>query len=720
MISPTHLLHRVRIALAACALTVLAGCVSTPSVNVPTGLDLPEKDQSGDGQTLDTGIEGRQTLNQTETPKVEGTWPSRSGVESDDALPPMNATPASINVQDVPVPAFANEVFGHLLGMNVSMTPQVSALQDLVTLRTQTRQPPQELFQLARQVLGEYGVTVTIEGTLVKLELATSGATTEPPLIISGRAAPQVPASHRPVFQLLELEVVSSTNAARWLQTLFGQELKISDESPLNSVLISGRASQVQQAVDALKVFDRPLMRGRISTRLEPAFMNAEELASRLIEVLNAQGYGANRMVGSSSSVIVLPIVSGNAVLVFASTREALDYAVSWARELDRPNQQAGTQSLFYYQVKNTKASELATILSGGSVGNAEASSNTATGAAGGGATPAPAPPRAAATSRSGGVQGQGQGALGNGTLQVDEPRNAIIYQGDPAQWERILTLIRQIDRAPRQVMIEVTIAEITLSDTQDTGINWFARHSTGRFNGNIWSGAGAGGEGGGSGGPGLTWLLDIGGQSRAVLTALATDNKANVLSTPRIMVKSGSEATMEVGDEIPTVSMTTSSNNTTGGTSNILQSIQYRKTGVLLTVKPTVYSGNRVDLDITQEVSQASDEAPSVSTAASAASPTIRNRSINTSLTLSDGQSIVMGGLVSNTQTDGNTGIPGLSKIPVLGHLFKSARKVTEKRELVVIIVPYIVEDDEQAATLGQAIIDGFEFIDLDRPLQP
>jgi len=721
MMSSLQLVHRLRIILATCALTVLAGCV-TPSVRVPSGLDLPEKDQSGDGQTLDTGIEGRQRLTQTDTPKVEGTWPSVSGAQTDTALPPMNANPASINVQDVPVPAFANEVFGNLLGLNLSMTPQVSALQDLVTLRTQTRQAPKELFQLARQVLGEYGVALSIEGSLVKLDIASGGSTSEPPLIISGRAAPQVPASHRPVFQLLELEVVSSTNAARWLQTLFGQELKVSDESMLNAVLINGRASQVQQAVDALKMFDRPLMRGRISTRLEPAFMNAEELAGRLIEVLNAQGYGANRMVGSSSSVIVLPIVSGNAVLVFANTRQALDYAVSWARELDRPNQQAGTQSLFYYQVKNTRASELATILSGGSVSNAEGSSSTTSSTAGGGTTPtaAASPPRATASRASSGVQGQGQGALGTGTLQVDEPRNAIIYQGDPAQWERILTLIRQIDRAPRQVMIEVTIAEITLSDTQDTGVNWFARHSSGRFNGNIWSGAGAGNDAGGSAGPGLTWLLDIGGQSRAVLTALATDNKANVLSTPRIMVKSGSEASMEVGDEIPTVSMTTSSGNQTGGTSNILQSIQYRKTGVILSVKPTVYSGNRVDLDITQEVSQASDEAPSVSTSASAASPTIRNRSLQTSLTLSDGQSIVMGGLVSNTQTDGNTGVPGLSKIPILGHLFKSTRKVTEKRELVVIIVPYIVEDDDQAATLGQAIIDGFEFIDLERPLQP
>jgi len=717
MIAPTHFIHRIRIGLMACALTVLAGCVTTPSVQVPAGLDLPEKERSGSEQTLDTGIEGRQTLTQTQTPKIEGTWSSVAGDRQDEVLPPMAGNPLSVNVQDVPVPAFANEVFGNLLGMNVSMSAQVSALQDLVTLRTQSRQAPRDLFRLARQVLGEYGVVVNVEGDLVKLEAAASGASTStmPPLIVSGRTLPQVPGSHRPVFQLLELDVVSSNDASRWLNTIFAQDIQVTEQVARNALLISGRPSQVQQAVEALRVFDRPLMRGRLSTRLEPAFVSASELASSLTNVLNVQGYATQSGV-SPASVIVM-VVSGNAVLIFAATQEALDYAVSWARELDRPNQQAGTQSLFYYQVKNTKASELATILSGGSVTSTESTSGGAVASgAGGGATPAPAPPR---TSAAGGASGQGNGVLGTGTLQVDEPRNAIIYQGEPAQWERIMNLIRQIDRAPRQVMIEVTIAEITLSSSQDTGVDWFATHGLGRFNGSIWSGGGAGGEGG-SGGPGLTWLLDIGGQNRAMLRALAQDSKVNILSTPRVLVKSGSEVSMEVGDEIPTVSMTTSSGNQTGGTSNLLQSIQYRKTGVILSVKPTVYSGNRVDIDITQEVSQASDEAPPVSTSASAASPTIRNRSITTSLTLSDGQSVVMGGLVSRDQSDANNGVPGLRKIPFFGHLFKSTRKVEERRELVLMIVPYIVEDDSQMATLSQAVIDGLELIDLEKPLLP
>jgi len=298
----------------------------------------------------------------------------------------------------------------------------------------------------------------------------------------------------------------------------------------------------------------------------------------------------------------------------------------------------------------------------------------------------------------------------------VDEPRNALIYQGEPAQWERMLTLVRQMDKAPRQVMIEVTIAEITLSNTTDVGFNWFATHGFGRFDGSIWSGAGSGGTGAPSVGTGLTWLLDVAGQNRVMLKAMAQDSRVNILSTPRLLVKSGSEASMDVGDEIPTVSMTTTSGQQTGGSTNLLQSIQYRKTGVLLKIKPTVYSDNRVDIDLTQEVSKASDEAPSQSTAASAASPTIRNRVINTSLTLKDGQTVVMGGLMSSDDSDGNTGVPLVKDIPLLGNLFKSRKKVTEKKELVLVIVPYIVENDDQATAVSQAIIDRLQYLDLEQ----
>lgn len=681
---------------AALCLTLLAGCATPPPVRVPLPLDLPAKTQAAENlRSENSGVQPDRRLTQTVTPRAGQTGPGTAGLHVNDVLPPMYGGPVSVNVQSVPVPIFANEVFGNLLDLNVSMDPAVTQLEELVTLRTDSRQKPEELYVLARQILAEYGVLVKADGNLVKLSLGTVGELSTPPLIISGYASPAVPMSHRPVFQLIELEVVRSGDAVRWLSTLFGDEIKVLDESGRNSIIISGKPSQVKQAVEALRVFDRPLMRGRISTRLEPAFLSAEQLTDRLIDVMNLQGYGANRSVGSPSSVIVLPITAVNSVLVFATTQETLDYAVSWARELDRPSQQAGTQSMFYYQVKNTKASDLATVL-GSSMGNtARPGAATDTSAAGA----APANPAAQSSS-----------------IIVDKPRNALIFQGNPTDWERMLGLIRQMDRAPRQVMIEVTIAEVSLTNDWEFGLDWFAKNGFGRFDGSTWLGGKSGGASPGAAGNGLTYLLNVAGQNRVALNAFASDDRVTILSTPRLLVKSGSEANIDVGTEVPTVTMTTTSSQQTDGSSNLLQSIQYRKTGVILQIKPTVYSDNRIDLDITQEVS----EALPMGAGATANSPSIFNRSLTTSLTLRDGGSVVMAGLISERNTGSDSGIPLLKDVPLLGNLFKSQGEKKSKTELVLMIIPYIIESHDQATSISQAIIDRMELLELDQKAPP
>ena len=638
------------IGLAAFLATVLAGCASQPSkLALEAPLALPPKPAASlDASPVNNPLAPSE-LSQTPTPRVQMPSSSSATLGGGDALPALGSTPVSVNVQDLPVPVLANEVFGNILGLSVTLEPDVASLQELVTLNTAENLPPAELFRLTRQVLAEYGVAVDVEGKLVTLRLAPKGSSAVPPLVVSGKALPNVPVTHRPVFQLVEMEVVRSGDAVRWLNTLFGSDLKVTEETSRNAVLISGRPSQVRQAMEALRVFDRPLMRGRVSTRLEPAFLTADELSARLTEVLNLQGYSANRSAGAPASVIVLPIAAANSVIVFATSQETMDYAISWARELDRPSQNAGTQSMFYYQVRNTKATDIAEVLTSSirSQQQATSAATTASSSADGAAAPA-------MVNRAGvGGGGGGTRTFGNTGIMVDEPRNALIYQGDPAQWERVMTLIRQMDRAPRQVMIEVTIAEVTLTDEMSYGLSWFAKSGFGRFDGSIYGGPGTGGNA--SSGNGLTWLLDVAGQNRVRFQALQSDNRINILSTPRLLVKSGSEASFDFGTEIPTVSMTTTSDQQTDGNTNLLQSIQYRKTGVILNIKPTIYSDDRIDLDISQEVSSALDKEDN----ATGNSPSILNRNLATSLTLRDGGSVVLGGISTQNHTDNDSGIP-------------------------------------------------------------
>lgn len=678
------------------AFVLLAGCAAPKKTMIPAPLMV----ESAAGQDQVHVLAGRdeplpaRTLQQTPTPTVDVKSSVVAGADVDENLPTLSGAPLNLNIQNVPVPIFINEVFGSLLNLNLTLEDKVASLQELVTVNTEETVSPTQMFRIGRQVLGEYGIGVDVEGDLVRFSMNRDGVSTTPPLVISGRAHPQVPITHRPVFQLIELEVVRSGDAVRWLNTLFGDDLKVIDESARNSVLITGRPSQIRQAIAALEVFDRPLMRGRISTRLEPAFLTAEQLADRLVDVMNLQGYGANRTVGSPSSVIILPIAAVNSVLVFATTTQALDYAVSWARELDRPGQRAGEESMFYYQVKNTKADEIASILTSAAPRAGAATSTPTADGAESGARSAP-----------------GRVTSSGGSILVDEPRNALIYQGDPADWERTLTLIQQMDKAPRQVMIEVTIAEVSLNDDNSFGLSWFAKNGFGRFDGSSYLGQGSGSGSPGPSSGGLTYLLDVAGQNRLALQAFANDDRVTILSRPHLLVKSGHEANIDIGTEVPTVTMQTTSDQQTDGNTNLLQSIQYRKTGIILQIKPTVYSDDRIDLEISQEVS----EALPISGSSPGGSPSIFNRSLNTSLSLRDGGSVVMAGLISTRQSSGSSGIPLVKDIPILGNLFKSTDIKKSKTELVLMIVPYIVESDQQAAKVSQAIVDRLDLLEME-----
>lgn len=697
------------------ATLLIAGCTTAP-LAVPAPLPRPQAAAPGVGDPVfANGQQERPTsLQRSATPSAPGSN-SASVVAgaAGDALPPLKGGMVNVNIEGMPVPAFINEFFGTILGVGFQMDQQVARMGDLVTLRTAGPQSPQDFYRLATQVLRTYGVATEYTSGMVFFARASDNNSSVPPLIVSGRALPVVPISHRPVFQLVELQSVRVTDVMSLLSVAFRSNgLTMQADNARNAIVLMGKPELVRQALDAIMVFDRPFMRGRASARLEPAFVTADELSKRLVDVLSAEGYGVSLYSGIGSTgtaVLVLPLTAANAVLVFAADRAVLEHAVEWARSIDRPNPTAGTDGLFYYTVRNTRAEELVDTING--VRSKDDSGGNPRSAIDGSQVGQPAPPvvMGATPPQTGGGNAAGSlaGSLSGGQLSLDEPRNAIIYQGSAADWGRILPLIQQMDRAPRQVMIEVTVAEVTLANDEDFGVAWLARNDVGRFDGRVSSGVISNALGGSSG---LSYLLDIGGQTRASLTALASRDRISVLSTPRLMVKSGEEANIDVGTEVPTITSQSTSGVQIGGNSGVLQTVQYRKTGILLSIKPVVYSDDRVDLEIRQEVS----EALPIGAGSGVNSPAIFNRSIATNLSLKDGSAIIIGGLMSQRRNESNSGVPYLKDIPLLGNAFKSTKRGGSKTELVLMIVPYIVETDQQTDELTRSISQRFEMLEL------
>ena len=279
--------------------------------------------------------------------------------------------------------------------------------------------------------------------------------------------------------------------------------------------------------------------------------------------------------------------------------------------------------------------------------------------------------------------------SVGRGRYAVDEQLNTILYSGSGKDWLQTLPIIQSLDKPAPSVMVEVILAEVQLNDSEQTGVEWLANSTADRFGLNYGT---LGGLGAGSSGFRLT--LDNAGQTRALLNFFYKNEKANIRSRPRLMVKSGDEASIDVGNEIPII--TTNSQSVENPNAPIIQNVSYRKTGIILDIKPTVHAAGFVEIELSQELSEAT-----ATSSSNIDSPTILNRAIRTTVTLRDGGSVLIGGLISSTLGEGEQGIPVLGRIPGVKKLFSSGTNDQSRTELMIMIIPYILSSPSEAEAL-------------------
>jgi general secretion pathway protein D len=317
---------------------------------------------------------------------------------------------------------------------------------------------------------------------------------------------------------------------------------------------------------------------------------------------------------------------------------------------------------------------------------------------------------------RGGGGGGQGGAGISSGDITLgggskarvvsDDVNNALLIYASSDEYKRIEDALRQLDVTPLQVLIEASIVEVTLADTLKYGVEWFLNNKVGGMQGHagslnsgsvvnspISTALGKGFETAAAT-SGFSYLLEASGTLRAALDAAATKNLLNVLSTPSLMVLNNQEALIEVGDEVP-ITTAQQQPTFTGGTaqSNILNSIQYRKTGVILRVRPRLNSSGAVAMDIEQEVSNVSQ-----ANATGNLTPTISTRRIASNVAVQSGETVVLGGLIQDQRKNNRNGIPGLHDIPLLGNLFGRTDRALNRTELLVLITPKAVRNQIEA----------------------
>jgi general secretion pathway protein D len=255
---------------------------------------------------------------------------------------------------------------------------------------------------------------------------------------------------------------------------------------------------------------------------------------------------------------------------------------------------------------------------------------------------------------------------------------------------------VRELDQVTRQVMIEITVAEVKVDDTFSTGVDWFFNAANGK--GQITQKSQSSGNASFAGF--VFSQLDGYGGSRALLSALATDNRATVVSSPRIFTRNGEVGKFRAGSEVPILTSQLTTTNTGGNNALIQnQTVQYRNTGVVVSVKPVIHSADSVDLEISQEVSSVSSTDTGVGK-----SPIFSTKNIETKMTLRHGETYVMGGLVEDNAAVSNSGVPFAKDIPLLGRLFGKDSTEKKRTELVMLVTPYILNDSNETRAISDA----------------
>lgn len=604
--------------------------------------------------------------------------------DEDPALQFKTTDSHQVTANELPLRALVQSVFGESLERNYVIAAGADVNKP-VTLNVSEPVSSRRLFSLTRQLLIDNGMSISYRDQTFYIYPTDADARGNV-VIGLGRRVRDVPETVQTILQVIPVRYGIKTSFERTLKGL--TSARISADFEQNALFVQGSRNEILRVIDLVSLLDAPSTRGRFIGLAELTFITAEDYIDQLTELMTAEGITAGTNPQTGVALLMVGMDQAGAVALFASDEEVLNRAQYWTQKLDEPSK--GTDKRYYmYHPRYARASDLgrsvAALLTGES------------GASGGNQA------RDTQSGTSGnrtGAQGSGGGTISAGNdevrMTVDERSNILVFYTTGTDYQSLLPVVKRLDIMPKQVLLDVTIAEVTMTDEFEQGFEFAIRD--GKILASTQGSLGVSEMGGLS----INWADGL----KSVLARLsASTGLVNILSNPTLVVRDGVSASINVGNDIPTVGATITNPNFESQTTNVV----YRKTGVTLTVTPTINAQGLVILEIDQNISNQSSSGPSLQ-----GSPSIFERSIKTEVIAQSGQTIPLGGLISETSSDGNTNVPGFSDIPLIGELFKGKDRSTEKTELVIFITPRIIDSVDQWSEIRRTIADSLTSIKL------
>jgi general secretion pathway protein D len=566
-----------------------------------------------------------------------------------------------------------------------------------VTIHTAGGVERKHLFPLFLQILEVNGLAAVKNGPLYRI--TDSKTATRLPIHLSGDrlAESRIPFSDRFMIQIIPLRHISAGEMSKLLAPFASEGATIVAHESTNTLVIVDKVINIAKILKMADSFDISLFE-RVQHRFYLLENGAAKETAAMLEDIFAVS-------GKKGTVRFIPIERLNAVLALSADPAIFLKADQFMMQLDAPGE--GIEPRIYvYFVRNGGAEELAALLNAvfdrqqnaGSRGQVKEnprfgfSRNPFAIQPNKPLVPKVKPPTTFEDLAEKPVQPETAAPpstpQGDVLIIPDLVRNALIIEATPSDYRVIASILTKIDVLPRQVLIEAMIAEISLDDKFELGVEWeYTREredeTTGLLSGTI-------------SGDGLTYAIAFSQELVHNLDALASENKVNILSSPHVLASDGKTAKIDVSNEIPIVSSETIISSSAEPL--VTTDIEYRDTGVLLSVTPHINENGLVTMDVYQEVSEQGEDV----NVAGENYPSFFKRSVDTTLTVGHDQTIVLGGLIRENKGQNRSGVPGLMDVPLLGWLFGDRDQTYDKAELIILLTPKVITslDDVKAVT--------------------
>ena len=606
----------------------------------------------------------------------------------------------TLNFSDTDIREVIQAILGDILGANFIIDP---AVQGTITSETHRPLKRDEVLPTLEALLAMQGVAIVrADGRYQVLPMAKA---------IRGNLVPRLPAGLRGgrgySVLIVPLQFIAAAEMQKVLDPFLPEGASVMVDETRNLLLLAGTAAELGRLQETIEIFDVNWLQGMSVGMFQLRNVGIEEVTEELNAIIGEDSRGP-----MNGMFRIVPVERLNSILVITPQPAYLKEARLWIDRLDRTsNDRSNERRLHVYQVQNSTAEHLADLLGQlfpdgnedqgrgappASLAPGTESGRIAVGAesAASGSEPAPTPALPAPRfDQDGAVSGQLEHPL---HVVADTASNLVIVHATQRDYDKVERLLLQLDIIPRQVLVEATIAEISLSGKLKYGVQWFFDHSVGTDL------TGSGGLGNTLSATiietlstGFTYAITNGAdQIRLLLDALAEESRVRILSSPHLLVVDGQDASINVGDQVP---ISTGNTVTDGGTT--VQRFELKDTGVLLELTPRINAGGMVLMKIRQEVTDpgAIDRATG--------QRSFLQRVVNSVVAIESGQTVVLGGLIRENKTITEAGIPILHQIPVVGNLFGTTEDALTRTELIILITPLIVRNQAEAVAVTQEI---------------